>query len=119
MSHFSAEAFLEALEPWSFSVGGRRYVAHPVSAPRIARFLAACATAEPTDALKALRALLREAFPKRLSMVWRGDPVIEILSMEPRARDATLQSFFACLGLKTFAPRSSETSTPNGAASTS
>lgn len=119
MSHFSADAFVEALEPWSFSVGGRRYVAHPVSAPSVARFLAACATGQPNEALVGLRALLREAFPKRLSFLWRGDPVLEILAMAPRARDATLQDFFGSLGLRIAAPLSSEASTPNGAGSTS
>lgn len=119
MTNFSADSFLEALEPWSFTTGGRRYVAQPVSAPRVARFLHACTSAQPNEQHRQLKALLREAFPKRLSFLWRGDPVLEILAMEPRTRDATLKSFFASLGLTTLAPTSSEASTPPGAASSS
>jgi hypothetical protein len=95
---FNADAFLAAQAPWQLTTRGKTYTARAVSAPQVARYLAA-ATGTPAAFKNALESLLREAFPWRPSFRWRGDPVQVILAMPPSQLAATLTDFFASQGL--------------------
>lgn len=84
-------------EPWSFTTGGRRYVARPVSIEQVIAHEAACIGAGPAAVLNERRALLRIAFPWRLSYRWRGDPVALICDAEPAVYREMWESFSASL----------------------
>lgn len=95
---FNVDAFRDAHRPWSFTAGGRTHEARPISAPAVIAFHTAFnAASDEAGRLRALRKLLRLAFPWRLSFRWRGDPVDEVLNLEPAARRAALNDFFASL----------------------
>lgn len=95
---FDVNTFREAHRPWSFTVGRRTYTARHVSAPDSQRFDQQFAAARTdTDRIRALRWILRRAFPWRFSYQLRGDPVRIILDeLEPAARQEALRDFFAC-----------------------
>lgn len=95
---FDADAFAAALRPWTFTAHGRAHAARPVSAPAVLAFHAEFnAAADEAARARALRRVLRLAFPWRLSYRWRGDPVEHLLALPPAARNAALTSFFLFL----------------------
>lgn len=96
---FAAPAWHDATRPWTFTVRGRAYVARPLSAPRVARFLGALDGASVGASEALLRTFLREAFPRRLSMIWRGDPVEALLALPVRTRQGYLADFFEYQGI--------------------
>ena len=101
-AEFSADAEQRALEPWTIEIGGRVHTAAPVSRREVLAFWAVieriqAGSAQPLEEEAALTALLRAAFPKRLSYWWFGDPVAQILSLDYRVRRRAIQSFFDSL----------------------
>lgn len=96
---FDVEAFRAAHRPWTLRVGARAYVAQHVSALQVFRYqeLAAAAGADRREQERALRWILRKAFPWRFSYLRFGDPVRIILGLEPAARSEALQDFFEAL----------------------
>lgn len=104
MAAFNVDAWLEANQPWSVILKGRRYPAAPVSV------LSVLAFQQKVDAMKstgdaagypaAVAELLREAFPYRWQMLlpWVGDPVRRILALGADAQQAVLGDFFAWTG---------------------
>jgi hypothetical protein len=97
---FDVDAFRAAHRPWSFTVGGRTFLARHVSAPQCQRFERerAAAGADQRKHRTAFWRILRAAFPWRPSYLTRGDPVRIILDeLEPPARAETLTDFFECL----------------------
>lgn len=96
---FSVETWRAAQRPWTCTVRGRTYTARPLSAPRVAAFLGEMEGAGHARGEQLLRALLREAFPKRLSMRWRGDPVEYLMQLPVAGRRAMLADFFDSLGI--------------------
>lgn len=99
MPGFDADAWLEAQEPWTFRARGTTWTAHPVSAEAVVRALLELRSAAPTQQYPILRRLFRLAFPRRLSMRWRGDPVRLILALPREALDEVVTSFFAWAGI--------------------
>lgn len=100
---FDLDAFRAAHRPWSFSIDGRTFGARHVSAPRIVQYMGkvAAAAGKERGLRRALRWVLRLAFPWRFSYLVRGDPVDLIFGLEIAARNAALADFFACLEGKT------------------
>jgi len=98
---FNADDFRAAHRPWEFVVDGRRFVAQPVSTPAVLAFHAAVRGRSPE---RALRALLRRAFPWRPSYWWFGDPVQLLLRLEPAAQREALADFFGHLEGKPTSP---------------
>ncbi|MEA3245259.1 MAG: hypothetical protein U9Q74_03785 [Gemmatimonadota bacterium] len=95
---FDLDAFRDAHRPWRYTAGGRTHIARPVSTPAVLAFHAEFnAAADEAGRLRALRRVLRLAFPRRISYRWRGDPVAHILGLEPAARKAAITDFFASL----------------------
>ena len=115
---FDVDAFRAAHRPWSFTVGRRTFGATHVSAIKVAEYERRAADASALyktnprrgsrALLRALRWLLRYAFPWRVDYLIRGNPVTILLSLEPAARAEALRDFFACLQGK---PRETPTST--------
>lgn len=102
MPTFSADEERAALEPWSITIDGRTHVARVVSRPQALAFWGVVERAKrgevtPVEEEQALATLLRIAFPWRVSYRWRGDPVAQILALDPRIRTRALESFFASL----------------------
>jgi hypothetical protein len=97
---FDADAFLRAREPWVLTVGGRQFMARPVSIAQVLTFQQAV-TAANGDAVataKAMTALLRAAFPPRWSYLLPGrDPVRLVLALDQDAQGAVLADFFGYL----------------------
>jgi hypothetical protein len=97
---FDLDAYREAHQPFSFAAGGRRYYARHVSAGQMSAYFRAAETGDIAVIEKALRALLRTAFPWRPSFIWRGDPVDLILRrLPPDERRAVMTDFFGFLGV--------------------
>lgn len=99
MAVFDVDAWLEAQEPWTVKLGRRTYRAEPVSVLAVLRFYRAVEegkTGADADAayVRAVEALLREAFPYRWRWIWRGDPVRRILGLDPAVQQAVLRDFF-------------------------
>lgn len=90
---FDQDAWDAEHAPWSWRTRGRVYVARPVSVPAVQRY-AQEVVGDFAQQERALRRLLRLAFPWRLSFWWRGDPVRQILSLEPANRQAVVRDFF-------------------------
>jgi hypothetical protein len=111
---FDADAYRAAREPWTCRIGGRLHTAQPVSQEALLRFQGgmerAARTQDATLAARVTRALWRTAFPWRPSMLWRGDPVPQLLALEPPAHEAALLDFFAWLGARPPAPPARTTS---------
>lgn len=91
------DALRATYEPWSFTTGGRRYVARPVSIEQVIAHEAACVGESSVRILEERRKLLRLAFPWRLSYRWRGDPVALICGAEPAVYREIWESFSASL----------------------
>ena len=107
---FDLAAWHEAHRPWRFfRQDGRAWEARHVSARQVAAYERQRAIAT-TDGehLRALRWILRRAFPWRFSYLLRGDPVRELLALPVDARREALEGFFAFLWGA--APRSSQMS---------
>lgn len=96
---FSLDAWRAGQQPWTLEVGGRVYAAAPLSAPQVAAFLGELEGASPAAAERALRALLRAAFPRRVSFLWRGDPVRWLMALPLPGRQAVLRDFFDSQGI--------------------
>jgi len=94
---FNLDAYREANAGWALTVGGRRYAARPVSAEQVLVYQGEIEGASPKMAQRALRRLLRCAFPWRPSFVWRGDPVNVIMAARPHEQRAMVQDFFESL----------------------
>jgi len=111
---FDVDAFRAAHQPWSFTVGGRTFGARHVSAVAVQRYeqMRVVAGKDAKRQQRALRWLLRRAFPWRLSYRLRGDPVTLILGLEPAAQRAALIDFFACLSGRTAPPLTMTKATP-------
>jgi len=91
------QAEVLAREPWTVRLGGIVHVAKPVSGERVVWFHRVIAEGVPTASYAALYALLRWAFPIRLSNWWRGDPVRKILKLPEEEQRAILTDFFGHL----------------------
>lgn len=119
---FSADLFRAAHRPWQLTTGGRTFVARHVSAPAVVAFHTRFAEARSeTGRMRALRRLLRLAFPWRFSYLVRGDPVRILARMEPAAQRAALADFFVALEgkspsstLPTIPGKPSSTRSPTG-----
>lgn len=98
MTVFDAEAYRAAREPFILVVKGRRHVARPVSAELVIALQPKLSSADHAVATAALKRLLRAAFPWKLWMWWRGDPVYHALYLDLRTRRALLSDFFRFLG---------------------
>lgn len=102
---FNLDAYRETHRPWTFTANGRTWVARPVSVEQVLTAQAQSVGASEVQAGRVLRGLLRLAFPRTISMRWRGDPVDLILQTTPREREAILQDFFTSLQPKAPATR--------------
>lgn len=98
MATFDADAYRAAREPFIVKVKGRQHVARPVSAELVIAVQPDLASKDVTRATSALKRLLRAAFPWRLSMWWKGDPVYQVLYLDTATRNALVTSFFRYLG---------------------
>jgi len=118
---FDVETFRAAHRPWLFQVGRHAFEARHVSAPQVFRYqdMIHEAGSDRRKLDRALRWLLRHAFPWRFSYLLRGDPVEILLLLEPAARHAALADFFASLhgGPQTI-PTPSQSRTKNGTSGT-
>lgn len=95
---FDVNAFRDAHEPWSFTIGRRTFVGRHVSARTVQKFEQKMAAVKNnTAAATHWRWLLRHAFPWRFSYLLYGDPVAIIMALEPGAQLEALKDFFACL----------------------
>jgi hypothetical protein len=109
----NADDVVAGLPDWSVTIGGRTWIAKPLSWPAYQRAMQAAATmedgAEGAPALfeAALRAALRAAFPPRWWYVLRpsADPVDAILRLPAAARLAVVQDFFQFLAVLGQPPR--------------
>lgn len=97
---FDADAWEEAQQPWVFSSGGQSWPARPIGSQEVTRAATQLAAADPLEALRITRRLLRLAFPWRFSMRWRGDPVALIMALPAAALKELLESFFVWAGLR-------------------
>jgi len=86
-----------AQEPWTVRLLGSVHVAKPVSGERVAWFYRVVDEGVPTASYAALYALLRWAFPIRLSNWWKGDPVRKILRLPEAEQREILTDFFGHL----------------------
>lgn len=122
---FRASDYLAAQEPWQIELPrrsglrGRVYTARHVSQDAVLRYWGRLQMAKdyvakrPNDQYaeavglrvlqRAVRALLREAFPWRPWMLWRGDPVRRLSRLPSGALQEALNDFFAYLA-RTSAP---------------
>lgn len=94
MAGFDAEAWRAAREPWTYSDQGRTWTARPVSAEAVLAAQLELQAASAHRARRIMRRLFRLAFPYRLSMRWRGDPVALIEALPLPGWEAVLRSFF-------------------------
>jgi len=99
-----------AREPWTVRVGGTVHVAKPVSGERVVWFYRVVDQGVPAASYAAIYALLRWAFPIRLSNWWRGDPVRKILRLPEVEQREILTDFFDHLAGSAPAPPGSRTS---------
>jgi hypothetical protein len=106
---FNLDAYRTINVGWSLTVGGRTYRARPVSAEQVIAYLGEMEGASPRRAQRALRHLLRHAFPRRVSFWWRGDPVDVVMRARPHEQHAMVQDFFVSLAGPN--PRQSESPT--------
>jgi hypothetical protein len=97
-------------DPWAVRINGTVHVAKPVSGYRVAWFHGVVEQGVPEASYAALAALLRWAFPVRLSNWWRGDPVRLILRLPEAEQREILTDFFAHLAGRAPAPRPRSTS---------
>jgi hypothetical protein len=65
----------------------------------VSRFFSRC-TENDEEFVKELRVLLRIAFPRTVSMAWRGDPVDEILKLDRIGLQKAITDFFESQGVK-------------------
>lgn len=93
---FDADAWLAAHEPWTLKLAGRVHVARPVSILAIQRFQAGIVSAgDNVDRQrKAIRTVLRVAYPFRVRYWVGGDPVKMVMGLDEAARQAVLADFF-------------------------
>lgn len=98
MPTFDADAYRAAREPFAVVVNKRRRVARPVSAEIVIALQPALASTDGAVANRALRKLFRAAFPWRLAYWWLGDPVRQILELDPVTRKRLVLDFFGYLG---------------------
>ncbi|MFN2327029.1 MAG: hypothetical protein ABR551_14285 [Gemmatimonadales bacterium] len=82
-------------DPWTVRLNGTVHVAKPVSGQRIVWFHQVIEQGVPEASYAAVQALLRWAFPIRLSNWWRGDPVRQILRLPEAEQREILADFFA------------------------
>lgn len=96
---FDVDAFRAAHRPWMLTIDGRAFTARHVSAPQVLEYQDRLRTAgdNATAVERALRWLLRRAFPWRPSYLVRGDPARLLLHLEPAARAAAFADFFEAL----------------------
>lgn len=112
---FSFSSWQAARRPWELEIDGRRWVARPVSAERVLRYQAALIGASVEDGWKATLSLLRDAFPRRPSYAWRGDPVTHfarVIREAPEAATAALTDFFPLLRGAPSAPQTNGIDSP-------
>lgn len=103
---FDADAYRRARVPWTLTLDGTTYTATWVSVEVMRRFHESReAVKDSEEGLRAaVRALLREAFPRRVHYRWRGDPVDKLLALETPVLVAALTDFFAWWGARSQLP---------------
>ncbi len=111
MASINLDALREAHRPWSFTTGRRTYVARPVSVEQVIAYEGECIGASVAVRMRALRRLLRQAFPWRPSFLWRGDPVAIVMGASPPVHHQLVRDFFGSLRLpvESTAPPTSST----------
>lgn len=101
---FSATSWHAARRTWQLEIGGRAWVARPVSLPAVIAYQRELVGATPAQAWKLTAALLRQAFPWRLSYRWRGDPVAAFNALARDYPDAARQAMVDFFPYLTGAP---------------
>jgi len=82
--------------PWRFTARGRTWDALPIPTATWCGVLPELQDSRPArHRLAAMRRLFRAAFPWRLSMLWHGDPVREVLATTPRELSALFESLYS------------------------
>lgn len=94
---FDLDQYRQAHAGWALTTRGQTYHARPVSAEQVIVYQGEVLGASPRIAQRALRKLLRIAFPWRPSFVWRGDPVKIVMGARPHEHRAMVADFFASL----------------------
>lgn len=94
MGTFDVDAWRQSQQRWGVKLDGREYFAREVSAPAVIAAHLELQGAGLKQERKIMLRLLRLAYPRRLSMMWLGDPV-RLLDQLPRPafREVT-KSFF-------------------------
>lgn len=95
MGTFDVDAWRQSRERWGVKLDGREYFARDVSAPAVVAAHLELQGASAGQERAILLKLLRLAYPWRLSMWWRGDPVDLIATLPPLAWREVIKSFFA------------------------
>lgn len=95
---FSADEWRAARTPWTYTEGGRTWVARPVSALAMADALQGMDTLPAPHQAARWRGIFRMAFPWKISYWWLGDPVTRIMRLEPGAFQAVVADFLFSLG---------------------
>lgn len=98
---FSADAWRAGREPWSYTEGGRTWIARPVSALAVADTLTGLDQLGHRAQAARWKALFRQAFPWS-PLYWLFptlDPVRRILALEPVAYQAVIVDFLLSLGV--------------------
>lgn len=95
MSTFDVDAWRQSRERWGVKLDGREFFARDVSAPAVVAAHLELQGADAGQERAILLKLLRLAYPWRLSMWWRGDPVELIANLPPLAWREVIKSFFA------------------------
>lgn len=98
MATFDIDAYRATRESFEIVLGGKRFIARPVSAEVVISTQQELKSDNGATVNAALRRLLRAAFPWTLAMWWRGDPVEMILSLDLATRREYLTRFFLFLG---------------------
>lgn len=110
---FSASDYQRAQEPWQIELDGTAFTARLVSQQAVFAYWARVEDAQRTLTgaknqevasavlmrviVRALRRLLREAFPWRPSMLVHGDPVRRIFRLDPATFWEAIRDFFESL----------------------
>lgn len=105
---FNVDALKQSWTPWTLTLGGVTYTERPVSVEQVRRFWRGMESPEERVRAKAVKGLLRTAFPWRPHYVWKGDPVRRFLALDPPIQAKALQDFFV-LWTARWAPLSSKT----------
>lgn len=95
MSTFDVDAWQASQQRWGVKLDGREYFARPVSAPAVVAAHLELQGAGLKQERRIMLRLLRLAFPRRLTMLWLGDPVKLLNQLSRPAFREVTKSFFA------------------------